>query len=207
MPSFVRALELGADAIELDVHRSADGVVLVHHDPILSTATSAGAGSVEIADLTWEVLRQLELAPGVAIPTLDDVLDVVAGRATVYVEIKGKSIEREVVDVVRRHDGAVAIHSFDHTAIAAVRALAPDIATGLLFENLLKDPFEALEASRSRDIWPHYSLIDETLVRRAHDAGARVIAWTVNASAEVSRLVQLGVDGICTDTLALLQLM
>src|SRR3954462_8175018 len=87
LPSFRQAFARGADAIELDVHTTADGVVVVHHDPVLP---STGAGMARpIAALAWAELRTVELGPGVTVPPLEDVLDLVAGTATAYVEIKG----------------------------------------------------------------------------------------------------------------------
>ena len=202
IPAFARALELGADAVELDVHCTSDGVVVVHHDPSITTS---GDSLIEIATTPWSALRNVEVAPGITIPTLDAVLDLVGHSAAVYVEIKGKSIEHAVVATVGRHPARAAIHSFDHGAIAVVRTLSATMPTGILVEDAALDPIAALSVSQSRDLWPHYSLIDATLVRRVHHAGCRVIAWTVNTPAEVSRLVRLGVDGICTDNLALLR--
>src|SRR5436190_21170650 len=78
LPSFEAALGNGADAIELDVHVSADGVVVVHHDP--------AANGQEIARSTWSALAKLDLGSGARIPRLVDVLRLVGARATVYIE-------------------------------------------------------------------------------------------------------------------------
>src|SRR3954471_13623680 len=85
LPSFQRALALGADAIELDVHVSSDGVVIVHHDPDIR--------SRPIRTMPWSALSRVELAPGVFIPSLEQVLDLIGSRATVYVELKGEAVE------------------------------------------------------------------------------------------------------------------
>jgi glycerophosphoryl diester phosphodiesterase len=203
LPSFARALELGADAVELDVHRSADGVIVVHHDPSVRSPSSSAVPLV-ITDLTLSALRAIEIAPGARIPTLDEVLELTARSATVYVEIKGRGIERDVIEVIRRHQAEAAIHSFDHTAVATVRELAPEIPRGVLIEDRQIDPFALLTRTGARDLWPHHSLVDAPLLARAHAVGARVIAWTVNAPTEMSRLTALGVDGLCTDVLPLL---
>src|SRR5437868_4454617 len=106
LPSFAAALANGADAIELDVHVSADGVVVVHHDP--------AAKGKEIARSTWSVLSALDLGNGARIPKLVDVLRLVGARATVYIELKGVGVERAAMTVARAEGLRYAVHSFDH---------------------------------------------------------------------------------------------
>src|SRR4051794_8964248 len=88
VPAFQRAYELGADAVELDVHATADGVVVVHHDP----AVRSGVRKVEIARTDWAELSALVLAGGTRMPRLTDVLAITPPGRTVYVEIKGAGI-------------------------------------------------------------------------------------------------------------------
>ena len=205
LPAFARAFELGATGIELDVHATADGVVVVHHDPDVGALRSIGR-STQVRDVEWDELRRVELAPGVGIPRLADVLALAPPHATVYVEIKGSAIEHAVASVI--HDGAArcAVHSFEHAAIARMREIAPEIPRGLLFESLDRDGSgieAAVRAARARDVWPQWKLIDAALVVRAHALGARVIAWTVNSAADARRLASLGVDGLCGDDVRL----
>src|SRR5919199_1554994 len=200
LPAFRRALEHGADGIELDVHATADGVVVVHHDPVpRARAHEPGLRGVPIADLSWEQLRRFEVADGVGVPTLAEVLDLVGKRAVVYVEIKGRAIEREVVACIRAGTARCAVHSFDHAAVRRVGELAPELPRGLLFEEYPQDPAAALRGARARDLWPHWKLIDETLVAQTHAAGGRVVAWTVNDATAARRLAGMGVDALCTD--------
>src|SRR2546429_199607 len=85
LPSFERALALDADAIELDVHLSSDGIVVVHHD--------ADIQRHPIRATPWSALSRVELAPGIVVPSLEQVLGLVGSRATVYVELKGEAVE------------------------------------------------------------------------------------------------------------------
>src|SRR5712672_2603804 len=95
IPAFLRAIELGADAIELDVHATSDGIVIVHHDPAVN---APGQATTRIADLAAaDIVQRFPLAHGVQIPTLNAVLEAVGNRTRVYVEIKAKSIEPLVV--------------------------------------------------------------------------------------------------------------
>lgn len=199
VPAFLRAIELGADAIELDVHATSDGVLVVHHD---DSVNAVDAPVVPIAEISAAELKRYPLADGVEIPTLDEVLAAVGDAAVVYVEIKAPRIEPLVVRSVRESSARCAIHSFDHRISRAVRDLLPAIPTGVLQVARHIDPIQPLRDAGARDLWQDVSFIDEELVARAHLANARVIAWTSNDPAQWKTLMRIGVDGICTDRIA-----
>ncbi len=205
LAAFAIALDQRADAIELDVHCTADGVVVVHHDPVPHGVYPDGRRERgPIAELRYVELSTLRIV-GEAIPTLRDVLALVGDRATVYVEIKGAGIERAVVDAVRGSSAQCAIHSFDHEAVNRVRALAPEIPRGLLFERGdTESMLRSMERHDARDLWPAAALIDAALIEAAHRAGKRVIAWTVNDTSLASTLAAAGVDALCTDDVPLI---
>jgi glycerophosphoryl diester phosphodiesterase len=197
LPSFAAALAAGADGIELDVHATADGVVVVHHDPHV-------AGGMAIARTTWRELRRNAADSGIEIPTLAEVCDLVHDRAELFVEIKGPGIEREVAAELAGHRGTSAIHSFDHLTIRRLSQLDRRLRLGLLFEEHVADVATMLRANGAHDAWPHYAVVDAPLVDAVHAAGGRVIAWTVNEPEELARLGALGVDGLCTDDVSLI---
>lgn len=200
MAGFELALEAGADAIELDVHASADGVVLVHHDPALGPGAPPSIAGHAISTMTADRLRAATGVGGEALlPTLAEVLAMIGQRARAYVEIKGTEIERAVIACVKESGVRCAIHSFDHRVSATVRALAPETRTGILLESRLADPAGALRAALASDYWQQWERVDGDLVSAVHAAGGRVIAWTVNDPEVASSLLELGVDGICTD--------
>lgn len=205
LPAFLRALALGADAIELDVHATRDGIVVVHHDPTLRVRDSEGRPSeMSIADMDVAAVERVALAGGQRIPTLAAVLHAVGGRATVYIEIKGRGIEQHVVDAIGASPAPAgcAVHSFDHRAVQRVRRLAPSLRTGILLASYLVDPVAALSAADAVDYWSECSYIDEDLVRAVHAAGGRVVAWTVRDATTAIHLTRTGVDGLCTDDVA-----
>lgn len=199
LPAFSRALELGVDGIELDVHATADGVVVVHHDPVpRAEPPDARYGSRPIASMRAAELGRFRVG-GTRIPTLAEVLELVATRAVVYVEIKAPGIERPVVDCVGAARAECAVHGFDHRVALRVRELAPRIPTGILMASYALDPAALLSAARARDYWQRWDQIDAVLVERVHSAGGRVVAWTVNESGAGSRLAAMGVDSLCSD--------
>jgi glycerophosphoryl diester phosphodiesterase len=200
LPSFLLALERGADAIELDVHASREGIVVVHHDPSVNGR--------EIATESWAELKQLNLAGNARMPRLADVLQEIGDRATVYIEVKGRNIEAAVVSVAQTYGRRYALHSFDHSAIARVAELSPDVPRGILLDRGTPDAPSAMRAAvdriRPRDVWPHFSLVDAPLMQAAAELGVRVIPWTVNAPNDARRLLSHGVHGLCSDDVRLL---
>lgn len=200
LAGFAQALAYGVDGIELDVHVTADGVAVVHHDAELGRVglPSPLAGRA-ITDLDLDELRPYQLAPGEPIPTLEAVLDLVGERATVYVEVKAPEARVAVAVLVGTHHARTAVHAFDHRVPALVRRLSPATPIGLLSESYLLDTAGALRAAGARDWWSHWRLVDAALVHEVHAAGGRLIAWTVNDPAAARHLATLGVDGICTD--------
>lgn len=197
LPSFAAALAAGADGIELDVHATADEVVVVHHDPRLRRGPA-------ISETAWRDLQAAARDDGIEIPTLSAVCELVGDRAELFVEIKGEGIERAVAAVLAGHRGPSAIHSFDHGTIAHLSRLDRSLRLGLLFEERSPDVAAMLAANGAVDAWPHHSLVDGPLVQAVHAVGGRVIAWTVNDQASIARLTALEVDGLCTDDVTLL---
>jgi glycerophosphoryl diester phosphodiesterase len=197
IPAFARAFELGADAIELDVHATADGVVIVHHDPDIRL----GRKKVQLADAEFDRLHQAGVAERGGIPRLQSVLAIVPSGRTVYIEIKGAGIEARVSECIRQGPESVrcAVHSFDHGAIEVMRDIAPEIPRGILFERDTTDVLDAMARTGARDVWPHWKLIDAALVDAIHAAGGRVLVWTVNDADVAARLIAVGVDGLCGD--------
>jgi glycerophosphoryl diester phosphodiesterase len=204
IPSFERAIELGADAVELDVHVSNDGVAVVHHDPTLGRRVHPIAmRGRPLRDATAAELASVDLGGGASLPTLERVLATIGTRARVYVEIKSGS-EAPVVAVIRQSAAVCAVHSFDHDAIGRLAAIAQEIPRGILVDRYPDDVAAMMRRVAARDVWPAHRLIDAPLVDAIHDAGGRVLAWTVNGRRAARRLVALGVDGLCTNDLGML---
>ena len=191
--AFRRAVVLDADGVELDVHATCDGGLVVHHDPEL-----AGAGP--IAGLSLADTRRFRLRNGEPLPLLSEVLEIVGDR-DVWVEIKS---------LPERHDPALfqvldrgpapnryAVHSFDHWIIARLGAARPQLRRGILFSDIIDDPIAAMRAVGASALWQEWKQVDRDLVSRVHEAGLAIIAWTVNEIADLERMARLGVDGLC----------
>lgn len=213
VPAFKRAMEVGADGVELDVHLTRDGHVVVIHD---ETVTSVTGMPGRIREMTLAEIQRLDAGSyfgpqfaGTRIPTLDEALDAVGPQAVVNIEIKGTAIaseglEREVVRIVRAHGMSerVIISSFNPFRLWRIRYLAPELPRGML-HGPNTPPYV-------RDLWflpvvqpdalhPHYTMVNAAYMKRAHQWAVRVNVWTVDDPAEARRLVELGVDSIITN--------
>jgi len=191
LDAFRRAVDLGFSGVELDVHATADGVCVVHHDETVVTQKVA----LSIRGTSFDTLR--DSAP--LVPRLDEVLSLLTGRTCVYVEIKGVGIERQVTDVIAASHAECAVHAFDHRVVRRVKELLPSLRTGILESGRLVNSAAALREAGATDLWQWHEFIDESLVREVADGGGRVIAWTANTSSEWRVLQDFGVGGICTD--------
>jgi len=208
LAAFRGALELGVDAVELDVHLSADGVPVVIHESLLDRTTD-GRGLVK--DYPLEALRRLDAGrwfnerfAGERIPTLTEALEVLRPVRTI-VEIKNgpvyyPGIAAKVAETVRAvgHQ-AVTVSSFDHPVLLEVRDVAPDLPTAALFMGRFTDPLWLARESGASILHPYWAWITSDLVEAAHAAGLRVETWTVDEPHHARFVIDLGVDGIITN--------
>lgn len=201
IPAFVAAIESGADAIELDVHGSADGILFVHHDST-PFGNDSGEPRREFAELTAKEISRGRLAGDIEIPTLDQVIEAVDSRASIFIEVKATGIEEATSRCLKRHMDRIdqlAVHSFDHRIVRRMSGLCPSVRTGMLQVSYLVDSCAALRLTGATDLWQHVDFIDAALVSGVHACRGRVVAWTANSAAQWNRLESFGVDGICTD--------
>lgn len=193
LAAFSESRRLGADGVELDVHATADGRLLVHHD-----AAVAGVGP--IAESTFSDLRQIRLANGELIPSLDEALAVLSGLE-VWVEVKALPAEWDAALLAfldtAAAQSAMGVHSFDHRIVRRLGTQRPGLRTGVLSASYPLDPIGPIRAARASVLWQAADLIDAELIDAVHAAGAEIIAWTVNDIATAQRLSGLGVDALC----------
>ncbi|MDB4908428.1 MAG: glycerophosphoryl diester phosphodiesterase family protein [Gemmatimonadetes bacterium] len=205
--AFMRASELGADAVELDVHSTEDGSAIVHHDPAPLAPAGSHGSPRPFREMTLDEVRRLRVG-GEPIPTLDEVLLALPAAMTIYVELKGERVERVAIEAMQRCGRPCPIHSFDHEMISRAARIAPDLPRGILFDKgaTVDTAFirAAAAATGARDLWPHHSLVSPRFVDVARSIDARVITWTVNDATLAQHLAGLGVYGLCGDDVRLL---
>ena len=237
LPALRHALAAGADGVEIDVRVSADNVLVLAHDATLPTdlCRDADGRSVRkglaIRGLSFEALRRFDCGavpnprypaqravPGTPIPSLDEVLDLLAAleppgarRATLFLELKYEQdapafspprdlFARLVVDLLRDHgfEDRTIVLSFDHPLLRAVRSLAPALRSMPLVDQNVD---LAALARREEASWvgPRHGRLTAASVEALHAAGVKVFAWTANTPRDQDRLAALGVDALGTD--------
>jgi glycerophosphoryl diester phosphodiesterase len=191
--AFRRAVMLDADGVELDVHSTRDGALVVHHD-----AEIAGFGP--IGQLSLQEARQVRLRNGETLPLLGEILDLVGDRE-VWIEVKTlpEAHDARLFEVMDRGPaaGRYAVHSFDHRIVRRLGEARPSLRRGILLSAYLDDPVAAMRAVGATTLWQEWQQVDRDLVNHVHDAGGSLIAWTVNEIGDLERLTRLGVDGLC----------
>jgi len=190
------AREAGADWVELDARRTADGALVVHHDAVLGDGRT-------IVDL-----RAAELPPDV--PSLAAALDACAGMG-VNIEIKNNAPDPDfdpteivaagVVELLAERDGRdeVLISSFNPATLLHLRNAAPQLDTALLVVEPPDDVVEQLVTAGHEALHPYDWWATPELVADCHAAGLRVNVWTVDDPDRIQELVRHGIDGICTN--------
>lgn len=202
------AIRQGARFVEVDVQRSADGVLVLIHDSTVDRTTD---GTGEVGQLTWGEMQGLDagshFSPGFAgepIPTLESLLESTAGRDVILIlEAKDPQrypgIERQLAEMLRRfkaQERAIVI-SFDHGWLCRFYDVAPEVPLGGLW--VWMGSLRYLPPLRLVDVHWASAIADPTLVSRAHRRGYEVVVWTVNSAWRMKLLLWLGVDGITTD--------
>lgn len=228
LPAFEYAIAAGADVLELDLNVTKDDVLMVVHDSRINTKICRGpGGETAIRKLTAEQVKQWDCGavvnpefpkqqtvPGTRIPTLDEVL-ALAPRGSFEFNIEMKSDPKQAelspeprrfaeltAAAIRQHklEKRVMVQSFDFRTLHALKAIAPEIRQSALYGGLPKDFVEiSREAGGAQIVSPHYLLVTEGKVKKAHEAGLKVVPWTPNTPGAWDRLIGDGVDAIITD--------
>lgn len=184
----------GAEWVELDLHQTADGALVVFHDFAL--------GGRRLARMTLaEAKQRARRLRGIELPSLAEVFDALPRSIGVNVEIKAPGLGRELLAVLSRHRATerALVSSFHHPTIAALADLRPRVATGLLARRRLRDPVGTLRRYRARALVLHHTAIEGKLVNRLHEAGFTVWVWTVNRERDLRWMLTVGVEAIITD--------
>ncbi|MFF9624380.1 glycerophosphodiester phosphodiesterase [Streptomyces griseosporeus] len=194
--SFLAAERAGLDVIELDLHLSKDGALVVMHDADVDRTTD---GSGPIAEKTLEELRELDAGNGERIPVFEEVLDAV--RAPLQAEIKDVRAARSLAGVLtdRGVTGRVEVLSFHDEAIAEVARLVPGVRTALVAEHYGPEVVERAVAAGAATVCLDIQRLTLEVVERARKAGLRVCAWVVNTQQHLRLVRALELDGATTD--------
>lgn len=202
LKAFDQALALGVSAIELDVQQ-ADGVLWVFHDRRLERCTN---GEGVLVRQSRDYLASLDAGNGEHIPTLWQVMQRVAGRCELHIELKGPHTAQAVAELTRRAEAELGfapaqwlVSSFDHLELLAFQALRPDIRIGALIAG---QPRHLAHFAAKMGCWSlncDVDFVTPALVADAHQRGLKVLAYTVDQPDDWQWLEAMGVDGVFTN--------
>ncbi|MFG3006673.1 glycerophosphodiester phosphodiesterase [Streptomyces calvus] len=194
--SFVAAQEAGLDVIELDLHLSKDGALVVMHDAEVDRTTD---GTGAIADKTLAELRALDAGSGERVPVFEEVLDAV--RAPLQAEIKDVQAARRLAEVMNARDLAarVEVSSFHDEAIAEIARLVPGVRTALVASRYDTGVVDRAVAAGASTLCLDIRRLTLEIVERARKADLAVLGWVVNTQDHLRLVRALGLDGATTD--------
>lgn len=208
--SFEKAIALGATMVELDIHLSKDGELIVMHDADVRRTTN---GSGLIADLTLAEIKRLDAGAwfgpefaGQKVPTLAEVIGLIKGRMLLNIEIKKGAarydgIAARMVETLLEHDFVddVVVSSFEREYLRETRQALDRVQTALLYQKPQENVCQEAVDEGWTAIHPNLKLVDQALVEDAHARCLGVRAWNPNEVELMIPLLDLGVDGIGTD--------
>jgi glycerophosphoryl diester phosphodiesterase len=211
--AFKKAIDLGVDMIELDVHLSKDGQIVVIHDDTLNRTTN---GKGKVTSYTLNELKRLDAGSwlssqfsGERIPTLKEALELARGQMLLNIELKKGDMgpytmtdlaDRSLQEVEKAGMlNQVIFASFDPSAIDRIRGKNPKIPVALIYNQSWTFPQEVTGGRPVSILSCSGKVLTQTNISNAHQRGMKVMAWTLNTEEHMQRFLNMGVDGILTD--------
>ncbi|MFJ3415047.1 glycerophosphodiester phosphodiesterase [Streptomyces sp. NPDC086082] len=194
--SFVAAEQAGLDVIELDLHLSQDGALVVMHDADVDRTTD---GTGPIAERTLDELRTLDAGRGERVPVFEEVLDAVG--SPLQAEIKDLAAARALAEVMHRRSlvERVEVSSFHDEAIAEIARLVPGVRTALIASRFGPEVVERAAEAGAETVCLNIRRLTLEVVEAARKADLKIIGWVVNTQDQLRLVRALGLDGATTD--------
>lgn len=206
--AFARAIEMGAQMIELDLHLTRDGQVVVIHDDDLRHTTN---GRGRVSQSSFDEIRKADAGQGERIPTLKETLELTRGRVQLYLEIKAPEAAEETMRIVRafhcQHE--VMLASFDLSLMQRLGEEVTDMEIGLILGTPSLHPrtrwrealpWIALRHFKYQTLCMQVTMCSAILARNIRQQGKKLYVWTANSEQDYARMIARNVDGIVTDT-------
>ncbi|MDD4931259.1 MAG: glycerophosphodiester phosphodiesterase family protein [Candidatus Colwellbacteria bacterium] len=200
--SFEKAIELGADMIELDVHLTKDNHLVVLHDRKVDRTTD---GKGLVSDKTLEEVRALNAGNGEKIPTLEEVIELIDRKVPINIELKALGSAEKVCEVIRLYVSKGWIYddflvsSFEHNELHHFSEICPEVKIGVLMGDIPLGYAEYVEKLGAYSANIALEAASPKFIEDAHQRGLKVFVWTVNDLEDITLMKKLGVDGIFTD--------
>jgi glycerophosphoryl diester phosphodiesterase len=197
LPAIERAIELGADAVKVDVRKTKDGVLVTFQDEDLKRLFNV---DVKLEDITYEELINYKVCGQTKVPKFDEIMDLVKGKVKLVVDVEVKEIINQIAEALKNKGllNDTMIVSRDMETILRFKEISKDVVAGLIITH----PYPHIVSLRRHGIeylLPRFNLVRGRMVKEAHAKGLGIIAWVVNDVSIAARLRGLGIDAIITD--------
>jgi glycerophosphoryl diester phosphodiesterase len=199
--SIKKAIALGVDAIEIDVHNVENKLVVIHDRDLARTTN--GIGYLEHS--SFDYVRSLDAGKGEQVPTLEEVFETVNRQVIINIELKGSNTAKLVIDLIQKYLKVgwsytdFVVSSFDHDQLHQVKAICPEITTGMLIYGLPWQYLASAQELQATVIIPSLDYVTSKMVESAHQQGLKVWVYTVNHPDDLKLMRALGADGIFTN--------
>ncbi|MEC7183602.1 MAG: glycerophosphodiester phosphodiesterase family protein [Bdellovibrionota bacterium] len=194
------ALKKGCDGVEIDIHLSLDGELVVIHDSTLMRTTKE-KGFVK--EKKFEDLRKLDAGKGEKIPSLEEVLNLVKSfqGTVIFVEIKVPGCEQKVINALNKTEmeSRSIVKCFHHLPLKKIKELNSKIKTHCLIYGRPLNPVEIVKACQADGLSISNETVDADLAKECHQAGVELTLWNANSVSEKNTFQKMGFDYICTD--------
>ena len=201
--SFQKAIDIGVDGIELDVHLSSDLAIMVIHDETLDRTTN-GKGFVN--ELSLQELKTFQIEKENTIPTLIEVFDLVNKHCFINIELKGNGTSKPVINLIEHYIeeknwnyGHFIISSFNWSALQEVRKWNAKIPIGVLTHTDLDLAIAFAKFIKAETIHSYFHLLTKENTKKMQNEGFKVFAWTVNETEDIQKIKSFHVNGIISD--------
>lgn len=203
LESIKKALELGADGVEIDIYKCKSGELVVIHDETLDRTTN-GHGNVE--DFTLEELKSFTVEGEFKIPTLIEVLDLLDAQSVLNIELKGRNTAERTNKIVQDYienkgwkNNQFVVSSFEWDELRDFYKLNKEIPIGILTEDNPLDAIEIAKELNAFSIHPYHIYLNLEMVNTIHKEGFEIYTWTVNENENIQKMIDLNIDAIITD--------
>lgn len=200
--SIEKAIQLGADAVEIDVHVCKTGEIVVIHDSTINRTTT---GKGKVKELTLNELR-LITTYGYSIPTLEEVLVFCEDKCTIHIELKGKGTAVKVADIVTKYIArtkwtyeTLLVSSFKRSKLDKVKQINPNINRGIIVDKKASKALVQSMEDKCSAIYIAFNKVKPHIVAFANSHNIQVYVWTVNKPKKISKMKALSVSGIISD--------
>jgi glycerophosphoryl diester phosphodiesterase len=201
--SFQKAIDLGADGIELDVHLSLDGELIVIHDETIDRTTN-GKGFVN--QLTLNELKSFLIDEKHKIPTLEEVFEWANNNFLINIELKSYETVEKVIILIEKYVleknwdyNRFLVSSFDWNALQQICFLNDKIQIGVLTQTDLNLAFAFSKFIKAKTIHPYFHLLNQENIAKIKEKNIQIFTWTVNEIEDIQKIKILKVDGIISD--------